>query len=110
MPPQWIVENLNEDVDNEFDDLPKDVQAKFMHLAALIEELGLTALHEPYIKHIQGKIWELRVKANSGIGRGLYCTLKERRVVVLRYFIKKTEKTPKSELALAFKRMMEAGK
>ena len=42
----WIVENLNELVDAEFDALPKDTQAKFMHLAALVEEVGLTALRE----------------------------------------------------------------
>jgi hypothetical protein len=31
--PQWIVENLNDIVDGEFDCLPKDIQAKFMRLA-----------------------------------------------------------------------------
>ena len=80
-----IVENLNELVDAEFDTLPKDIQAKFMHLAALVEEVGLTALREPYVKHLQGKLWELRVKAKSGLGRGLYCTVTGRRVIVLRY-------------------------
>ena len=53
--PQWVVENLNDTVDSEFDVLPKDIQAKFLHLAALVEELGLLALKEPYVKHLQGK-------------------------------------------------------
>jgi len=103
--PRWIVENLNDIVDSEFDALPKDIQAKFMHLAALVEELGLLALREPYVKHLQGKLWELRGKAKSGLGRGLYCTIKGGRVVVLRYFQKQSAKTPRDEIALARERM-----
>lgn len=102
--PQRIVENLNDIVDSEFDLLPKDIQAKFMHLAALVEELGSFALREPYVKHL-GKLWELRVKAKSGLGRGLYCTIKGRRVIVLRYFQKQSAKTPRDEIALALERM-----
>ena len=103
--PQWIVENLNDTVDSEFDALPKDIQAKFLHLAALVEELGLLALKEPYVKHVQGKLWELRVKAKSGLGRGLYCTMKGRRVIVLRYFQKQSARTPRDEIALALERL-----
>ncbi|MDR2892802.1 MAG: type II toxin-antitoxin system RelE/ParE family toxin [Deltaproteobacteria bacterium] len=101
----WVVENLNEIVDAEFDSLPADIQAKFMHLATLIEDVGLTSLHEPYVKHLQGKLWELRVKAKSGLGRGLYCTITGRRVIVLRYFQKQSDKTPRNEIAVALDRM-----
>jgi len=101
----WSVENLNELVDAEFDSLPKDIQAKFMHLAALVEEVGLTALREPYVKHLQGKLWELRVKAKTGLGRGLYCTITGKRVIVLRYFQKQSGKTPRNEIAVALERM-----
>ena len=103
----WIVENLNGLVDAEFDGLPKDIQAKFMHLAALVEEVGLTALREPYVKHLQGKLWELRVKAKSGLGRGLYCMITGKRVIVLRYFQKQSGKTPRNEIAIALERMRE---
>lgn len=102
----WIVENLNELVEAEFDALPKDIQAKFMHLAALVEEVGLTALREPYVKHLQGKLWELRVKAKSGLGRGLYCTVTGKRVVVLRYFRKQSGRTPRNEIVIALERML----
>ncbi|MDR2160582.1 MAG: type II toxin-antitoxin system RelE/ParE family toxin [Desulfovibrio sp.] len=101
----WIVENLNELVDAEFDMLPRDIQAKFMHLAALVEDVGLTALREPYVKHLQGKLWELRVKAKSGLGRGLYCTVAGRRVIVLRYFQKQSGKTPRKEIVVALERI-----
>lgn len=101
----WTVENLNDLVDREFDALPKDIQAKFLHLANLLEELGLPALREPYIKHVQGKVWELRVKAKSGLGRGLYCTAQGKKVIVLRYFQKQSAKTPRNELTIALGRM-----
>ena len=38
---------------------------------------------------------------------GIYVTMAGRRVVILRVFIKKTDKTPKRELDLAEKRMKE---
>ena len=101
----WIVENLNERVDDEFNALPKDIQARFLRLAELVEEIGVPALKEPYIKHIEGKLWEMRVKAKSGIGRGFYCTVVGKRVIVLRYFHKKTPKTPKNEIEIALRRM-----
>ena len=40
----WTVENLNNAVDAEFAALPKDIQAKFLHIAELVEEVGLTLL------------------------------------------------------------------
>jgi phage-related protein len=102
---KWVVEHLDDTVDNEFSDLPKDIQAKFLHLAALVEDVGLLNLHEPYAKHLKDKLWELRVKAKSGLGRGMYCTMTGKRVVVLRYFMKTSAKTPPTEIAIALQRM-----
>ncbi len=106
-PGQWKVLHLNQAVDDEFAALPKDIQAKFLHLAALIENLGLPMLGAPYVRHLEGKLWEMRVATQSGYGRGFYCARRERRVVVLRYFVKKSLKTPKHELNLAKQRMAE---
>ena len=107
MADKWAVVHLNQIVSAEFDELPNDIKAKFLHLAALIEEMGLSAVGEPYVKHLDGKLWEMRVKAKSGYGRGFYCAWQGKRVVVLRYFIKKSAKTPSTELALAKKRLSE---
>jgi phage-related protein len=41
------------------------------------------------------------------IGRVFYCTLVDRKIVMLHQFVKKTDKTPPKELALARKRMKE---
>ena len=55
--------------------------------------------------HLEGKLWELRVKAAEGIARGLYVTVTGRRVVVLHVFEKKTQKTPRRAIEIALDRM-----
>ncbi len=50
---------------------------------------------------------KLRIKAKEGISRIFFCTVKERRIVLLHGFIKKTEKTPTKELTIARKRLQE---
>lgn len=44
------------------------------------------------------------MKGRDGIARSLYVTASGRRVVVLRSFVKKTQKTPRREIALALER------
>ena len=36
----------------------------------------------------------LRIKASEGIARVFYCTVVDRRIVVLHQFVKKSDKTP----------------
>ena len=59
------------------------------------------------MKHVDGKLWELRAKAAEGIARGICVTVTGRRVVVLHVFVKKSQKTPAGALALAKERMKE---
>jgi phage-related protein len=56
---------------------------------------------EPHVKHIEGRLWEMRLQGRSGISRALYVTVVGRRVVIVRVFMKKTEKTPRREIDLA---------
>jgi phage-related protein len=103
----WTVEFLNGDVREEINALPRDMRAKFEHIVTLITEFGLERIHEPYIKHIEGKLWEMRMKGRDGISRALYVTACEQRVVVVRAFVKKTQKTPRREIELALSRAKE---
>jgi phage-related protein len=48
-----------------------------------------------------------RLKGKAGIARALYVTARARRVVILRAFIKTTEKTPTGEIDLALHRAKE---
>lgn len=103
----WTVEFLNETVKSEVDDLPADIRAKLLHIVELIGIFGLENVHEPYIKHIEGKIWEMRMKGRGKIGRALYVTATGKRIVILHAFIKKTQKTPNKAKKLAQKRLKE---
>lgn len=103
----WSVETLNETVDAELAALPADMRARFVWICTLITEHGLENVGKPYVKHIKEALWEIRLKGRDGISRALYITTKPKRVVVLRIFIKKTQKTPRKEIKLALKRAEE---
>lgn len=103
----WTVETLNSVVDAELEALPVDMLARFHHISQLIEEFGLERVREPHIKHVQGPLWEMRLKGRDGISRALYVTAIGKRVIVVRVFVKKTEKTPVREIALALNRAKE---
>jgi phage-related protein len=100
----WTVETLDESVDGEVEGLPEDMRARLARLAALIEQNGLERVGGPHIKHIEGRLWEMRLKGRSGIARALYVTAAAQRVVIVRVFVKKTEKTPRREIHLALAR------
>lgn len=103
----WTVEFLNDAVEAEFLDIPKDLQARFVRITDLIESYGLDNLGMPYVRHLQDKLWEIRGKGKSGIVRALYVAVVGRRVIILRVFVKKTQKTPPGEIVLALSRMKE---
>jgi phage-related protein len=58
--------------------------------------MGMAAMHEPYVKHLEGKLGEMRMKGKDGIARAIYVTAKGERVVVVHAFVKKTQKTPQT--------------
>jgi phage-related protein len=103
----WTVETLNDVVDLELEALPADMRARFVHISRLIEEFGLERMREPHVKHVRGPLWDMRMKGSDGISRALYVTAIGRRVVVVRVFVKKTQKTPNREIELALKRARE---
>ena len=69
--------------------------------------MGLEALRAPHVKHLDGKLWELRVRAEEGIARGIYVTAVDRRVVVLHVFQKKSQKMPRQAIMIAKLRMKQ---
>jgi phage-related protein len=103
----WTVETLNATVDAEVEELPADMRAYLQRIVGLIETYGLEHVHEPYIKHLGGPLWEMRLKGRAGIARAVYVTAVGRRVVIVRVFVKKTRKTPRKELDLARTRAKE---
>jgi phage-related protein len=103
----WTVETLNETVDAELAELPADMRARLVRISELIESVGLPNVKEPHVSHIRGPLWEIRLKGKAGIARALYVTAKEQRVVIVRAFIKRTQKAPTGEIDLALQRAKE---
>ena len=60
-----------------------------------------------HTRFIQNGLCELRVKSKEGIARVLFCTKIGKRIIMLHIFIKKSRKTPKRELKIAFERLKE---
>jgi len=60
-------------------------------------------LPAPYSKHVSKKIWELRIKYLNHRHRILYFIGSRRKIVLLSAFLKKTSKTPRTEIARANK-------
>ena len=72
-----------------------------------IEQLRLRNVQarEPLIRHLEGKIWELRRESNTNIYRLLYVFVSGRRILFLHGFQKKTQKTPRREIEIAKQRL-----
>jgi len=104
---EWRVEVLNNTVRSELDALPLEIRARLFRLECMISQVGLETLREPYVKHLEGKLWEMRVTGRDGIARAIYVTVIGRRVVIVRAFIKKTQQTPRSEIEIAQRRAKE---
>jgi phage-related protein len=104
---EWSFTFASAEVKAELDALPIDMRAHFERIVQLVQTVGLERVHEPYIKHIEDRLWEMRLRGRSGIARALYITAVGRRVVILRAFVKKTQKTPRREIELARQRARE---
>lgn len=64
-------------------------------------------LGEPHTKAFGEGLFELRLNGAEGIARVFFCTLIGKRIVMLHSFIKKSDRTPKRELAVAESRLKE---
>ena len=88
------------------DSLPRKHRAKAIWEIELlaVQGIGLTL---PYARHIDGELWELRIKFSSDISRIFYFVATKSKIVLLHGFVKKTDKTPPGEIDIARKRMLE---
>lgn len=105
----WYVSTLNDTVTQEIERLPADMRARFTRVSELIERFGPHKVGMPHIRSLGDKLWEIRASGKDGISRGIYVAVKDKQVIVLRVFVKKTQKTPKKEIDLARTRAKEAG-
>ncbi len=79
------------------------MRAKLVGLLEILQEKG-NCLREPYSKHLDDGIFELRGKVGNNITRVLYFFYCDGKIVLTNGFVKKTQKTPTKEINLAKKR------
>ena len=103
----WTVVYLNNVVRAEVEALSPDLRSKFQRIVELMKAKGLEQVREPYVRHIEGKLWDMRMIGRDNIARAIYITASGQRVVVLHVFIKKTERTPRGALEIARARAKE---
>lgn len=88
----------------ELSSLPRQVQILFAKLLGVLEERG--KLSYPEARKVRGKrdLYEMRVR-HLGIWRGFYVYIEKNKILVLHFFHKKSQKTPKRNINLALERL-----
>lgn len=83
----------------------KESRIIFNKTVAYINQLSIHGFEigKPYIKHLEGELWELRPLRI----RILFSYLDKDELLLISYFIKKTQKTPKKEIEKAKKLLKE---
>ena len=78
------------------------MRAKILKNMELLEQYG-NQLREPFSKPLEDGIFELRSQQGSDITRIFYFFCIGHKIIVTNGFVKKTNKTPREEIALAKK-------
>ena len=98
----YETENGNIPVEEFLKMLDVKMRAKLLGIIKILQEKG-NRLREPYSKHLDDGIFELRGKVGSDISRVLYFFYYNKKRILTNGFIKKTQKTPKMEIDKAKK-------
>lgn len=82
--------------------LDKKMRAKILGIMGVLQEKG-NMLREPHSKHLKDGIYEVRGKVGNNISRVLFFFYYGGKIIITNGFVKKTLKTPKSEIEKAKK-------
>ncbi len=102
----YTIAYYSDAVQTEILELPDTLAARYIVLTRRMVVLGPN-LGAPHTKAFGEGLFELRLKGAEGIARVFFCTLVGKRIVMLHCFMKKTDKTPPRERAVAEARMKE---
>ena len=80
------------------------LKAKALRILMTVEEYGLQAITS-HVKKLAGTpLWEIRILGGNN-ARILFITQLAKQILLLHAFVKKTNKTPAKEIAIALKRL-----
>ncbi len=103
---EYEIRYYSEAVQDDILALPDSLAARYVVLTRRMLAIGPN-LGEPHTKAMGHGLFELRLKGAEGIARVFYCTKVGRRIVMLHSFVKKSNRTPPHELAVATSRLKE---
>jgi phage-related protein len=98
----YTLPNGEQPVQQFIDSLDLKMSAKALGSIDILAEFGNT-LREPYSKALGKGLFELRIKFAGDITRIFYFFCVDNKIILTNGFVKKTRKTPSSEIALALK-------
>lgn len=99
-------ENGDSPVEDFLNGLDIKMRNKILMILNVLQEKG-NQLREPYSKHVEDGIFEVRGKVGTDISRVLYFFYHDGKIILTNGFVKKTQKTPKNEIVLAKKYRQE---
>lgn len=91
---------------DDINDLSNEDQTKIIGCLENIQQLGF---HSPRVefRQIEGKLWEIKIRAHSGGYRFFYVSISKQILVILHMLHKKTQKTPPKDKKVAMNRLKE---
>jgi phage-related protein len=104
----WTIRYFNADVQRSILEFPAGVQARYIHLTQRMSAFG-PDLGMPHTRPLGSGLFELRLKAERGIGRVFFGTISRQTIVMLHAIVKKTQKTPLRDIRIARRRLKEIG-
>ena len=102
----WSINCYSERVLQAIDKWPIGIRAVYARITERMLVFGPN-LGMPFTRSMGEGLFEIRAKGKEGIGRAFFCTEVGNEIVVLHAYIKKSERTPLKELAIARRRLKE---
>ena len=94
--------NGEKPVEKFLDSLDMKMRVKALGCIDILAEFGNT-LREPYSRAMGKGLFELRIKFAGDITRIFYFFVVDNKIILTNGFVKKTQKTPPSEIQIALK-------
>ena len=102
----WETVYYNEAVRLWVDSLPVGIRAYYARITGEMRQYGPN-LGMPYTRALGEELFEIRARGKEGIARIFYCMAMRNKIMILHGFVKKTDKTPRRDLATARHRLKE---
>jgi len=102
----WSIKYYSKRVQRGISEWPVGIRAVYARITERMMIFGPN-LGMPFTRSMGEGLFEIRAKGKEGIGRAFFCTEIDNEIVVLHAYIKKSEKTPLKELAIARRRLKE---